>query len=76
MSRLPTFAQTRRLRWIAQHGGVVMLTITPTGKYYTFKDGTPLNRREAEGVIPYMIARKDGLFDPPQSWTVKKPSDR
>jgi len=40
-------------------------------------DGTPLNRRDAEGVLPHLIASKDGLFDlGPQSWRVRTPGDQ
>ena len=77
MSRRPTLKQTRLIRWIAQRGGVVMVTNTAAGKCYTLADGTPLNRRDAEGVLPHLIASKDGLFDlGPQSWRVRKPHDQ
>lgn len=83
MSRKPKRAQTRQMaqarliRLIAQGGGRVMLTNTATGKQYTLADGTLLDRRDAEGVLPYLIPNKGGLFDSnPQSWRVRTPGDQ
>jgi hypothetical protein len=77
MSRRATLAQTRLILRIAQHGGELMVTNTGASKCYTLADGTPLNRRDAEGVLPHLIANKDGLFNfRPQSWRVRKPGDK
>ncbi len=76
-TKLPTEAQTRILRRIAQSGGVMMLTLDDDYKpRYSDASGITISEPTAKRLIAngWVEAQRDSLFDlTPQTWRVKSP---
>ncbi len=75
--KLPTEAQTRALRRIAQNGGVMMLTLDGDDKpRYSDAAGVTISEPTARRLIAngWVEAQRDSLFDlTPQTWRVRSP---
>ena len=73
--KLPTEAQTRILRRIAQNGGVMMLTHDDDNKdRYSDAAGVTIGDLTAKRFIAngWVEAQRDSLFDlTPQTWRIK-----
>ncbi len=74
-TKLPTEAQSRILRRIAQNGGVMMLTLDDDNKpRYSDVSGITISEPTAKRLIAngWVEAQRDSLFDlTPQTWRVK-----
>ena len=75
---LPTEAQTKVLRQIAQAGGVMMLTHVPdSDDVYSDQSGRVINCKTAKVLIRngWVTAHRDSMFDlSPQTWSTKTPN--
>lgn len=77
--KLPTEAQTRVLRRIAQNGGALMLTKEPDKEdRYSDLAGRTIGAATARILIRngWVRAQRDSMFDlDPQTWWIKTPKE-
>ena len=73
-AKMPTEAQTRILRHLAQTGGLLMLTHDEDGDRYSDALGYTVDCRMAAILIKngWVTPQKDSMFDlSPQTWRVR-----
>ena len=74
-AKIPTEAQSRVLRRLAQNGGSLILTHADDGDRYSDMAGITVAAPPASALIAngWVIANRDSMYDlAPQSWSVRK----